>query len=51
MLSDNLSKVQRVGLTINVLKHALQHLQKHDYTSAQAMAAIAGRSIELLGIA
>lgn len=48
MLTDDLSKVQRVELTINVLKHASQHLQKHDYTSAQAMVAIASRSIELL---
>lgn len=48
MLTDDLSKVQRVELTIDVLKHALQQLHKHEYTSAQAMVAIARRSLETL---
>jgi membrane-bound lytic murein transglycosylase MltF len=48
MLNDDLSKVERVEVAINVLHRALQHLDEHDYTSAQVMVALVRQVLEEL---
>ncbi|HEY9640567.1 MAG TPA: hypothetical protein V6C57_08785 [Coleofasciculaceae cyanobacterium] len=46
MFGDDLSKVNRVEITIHVLTQALQDLHEHDYTTAQVMIAIARQTLE-----
>lgn len=48
MFSDDLSKVHRVEVAINVLTQALYKLHEHDYTSAQVMVALVRQMLEEL---
>lgn len=46
MFSDDLSKVSRVEIAVNVLNRAIQQLREHDYASAQVMVALARQALE-----
>ncbi len=46
MFTDNLSKIGKVEIAINVLNNALEQLNEHDSNSAQVMVAIARQMLE-----
>lgn len=46
MFNDDLSKISRIEVTIDVLSQALCRLHEHDYPSAQVMVAIARQALE-----
>lgn len=46
MFGDDLSKAERVELTIGILNQALEKLHKYDYSSAQARISFARQVLE-----
>lgn len=45
-MEDTLSKGESIKIAISVLSQALKQLSEHDYSSAQAMVAIARQTLE-----
>lgn len=50
MFTDNLSKIGKIEIAINVLNNALEQLNEHDLNSAQVMVAVARQMLEDLQI-
>lgn len=48
MLIDDLPKMSRVEVAINLLNQASQNLQEHDYSYAQMVVALAQQVLETL---